>query len=182
MNFHAKSGICSSKNHWVMSTYVLFNFCNLFGISNGYYPYKLPCKIWSLRLKKWVSYAQFSVPCLWPTYMQQFRLAVRFWIDTFQIGSFPSPEDISGLRQPTKMVRPSKCSLVLTPWHISGHRYRRRKHPRIPCISIWVAHAQTAPDIFLLVHLIATCLLIGPSTSFKKMCQVDLLIAIPFVT
>ena len=32
MNFHAKSGICSSKNCWVMSTYVLFYVCNLFGI------------------------------------------------------------------------------------------------------------------------------------------------------
>ena len=33
MNFHAKSGVCSSKNGCVMSIYVLFYFCNLFGIS-----------------------------------------------------------------------------------------------------------------------------------------------------
>jgi len=36
MNFHAKSGVCSSKNGWVMSTFVLIYFlvllyfCNLF--------------------------------------------------------------------------------------------------------------------------------------------------------
>ena len=40
MNFHAKSGVCSSKNAWVMSTFVLFvlflyllYFCILFGLS-----------------------------------------------------------------------------------------------------------------------------------------------------
>ena len=39
MNFHAKSGVCSSKNDWVMSTFVLMYFFvllyffNLFGIS-----------------------------------------------------------------------------------------------------------------------------------------------------
>ena len=36
MNFHAKSGVCSSKNDRVMSTFVLMYFlyfCNLFGLS-----------------------------------------------------------------------------------------------------------------------------------------------------
>jgi len=71
--------------------------------------------------------------------------------------------------------------LVLTSWHIIGHRYHRRKHPRILCILIWVAHVQTGPAVFLLVHLIATCLLIGLSTSFKKVWQMELFIGIPFI-
>ena len=37
--------------------------------------------------------------------------------------------------------------LVPTSWQIIRHRYCRRKHPRILCISIWVALAQTAPAL-----------------------------------
>ena len=56
MNFHAKSGVCSSKNDWVMSTFVLMYFFVLFLYFLYFctfviyldYPYELPCKIWSL--------------------------------------------------------------------------------------------------------------------------------------
>ena len=59
MNFHAKSGVCSSKNGWVMSTFVLMYLCTFlyFFLYFLYfctiviyldYPYELPCKIWSL--------------------------------------------------------------------------------------------------------------------------------------
>ena len=43
MNFHAKSGVCSSKNGRIMSTFVHSIFCD--------YPYELPFEIWSLSLK-----------------------------------------------------------------------------------------------------------------------------------
>ena len=47
LNFHAKSGICSSKNGWVMSTFVLFcTFCTFVFCLDC--PYELPCKIWTL--------------------------------------------------------------------------------------------------------------------------------------
>ena len=39
-----------------------------------------------------------------------YQLAVLFGIETFQIGSSPSPEDISGVRRPTEIVYPSKFS------------------------------------------------------------------------
>ena len=74
MNYHVKSGASSLKIRsdqlWSLlwfGGYFLFKmsvfFLNLFDC-----PYGLPCKIWTLQLKKWVSYAQFSywLPfCFW---------------------------------------------------------------------------------------------------------------------
>ena len=58
MNFHAKSGVCSSKNNEYFCTYVLFlhflYFCTFVIYLD--YPYELPCKIWCLYLKKWLTY------------------------------------------------------------------------------------------------------------------------------
>ena len=66
-------------------------------------PDELPCEIWSLQLKKWSCFAQFSI--LWcpapPPASNVF--------EGFQIGS-PSPlPDISRSKCPTNFVHPSKC-------------------------------------------------------------------------
>ena len=51
-NFHTKSGLCSSRNERLMHNFVFWRpFC-----FSKFRPYELPYKIWSLQLKKWLSY------------------------------------------------------------------------------------------------------------------------------
>ena len=133
MNFHTKSGICSSKNRWVMSTDVLFFFCNLFEIS-------IPTSMQNLESVAQKMSELCSIECAMPVTNLHVAVLVSDnsgsflnWLIPDRFISF-TRRYLRPLQRPSKMVRPSKYSFRInlrrfpTSWDNIGRHYCCRNH------------------------------------------------------